>query len=174
MLKQLTKLLTALNAETAPWQISLAFILGMVLGLTPLLSLHNIVILLLAFILRINFSAFLLAFAFFSGLAYLLDPLFIAAGEALLLKPELRGFWTGLYQGDLWRLAHFNHTLTLGSLVVSLAAAPPLFFLYRTLIINYRAHLLAWVRQSRVMQLLKATKLFKLYQASSNVREMIG
>jgi uncharacterized protein (TIGR03546 family) len=173
MLKQLAKLLAALNAETAPWQISLAFILGMVMGFTPLLSLHNIVVLLLAFILRINFSAFLLAFAFFSGLAYLLDPLFIATGEALLLMPGLQGFWTGLYQGDLWRLAHFNHTLTLGSLVVSLAAALPLFFLFRILIINYRAHLLAWVRKSHMMQVLKASKLFRLYQATSNVREMV-
>lgn len=173
MLKQLAKLLTALNAETAPWQISLAFILGMVMGFTPLLSLHNILVLLLAFILRINFSAFLLAFGFFTGVAYLLDPLFIATGEALLLKPELQGFWTGIYQSDLWRLAHFNHTLTLGSLVVSLAAAVPLFFLFRLLIINYRTHLLAWVRKSHMMQVLKASKLFKLYQATSRVGEMV-
>jgi hypothetical protein len=57
--------------------------------------------------------------------------------------------------------------------VVSLAAALPLFFLFRILIINYRAHLLAWVRKSHMMQVLKASKLFRLYQATSNVREMV-
>lgn len=173
MLKQLAKLLKALNAETAPWQISLAFVLGMIMGFTPLMSLHNILFLLLAFILRINFSGFLLALGFFSGLAYLLDPLFIRAGEALLLKPELHDFWTRLYNSDPWRLTHFNNTLTLGSLVVALALALPLFFIFRLLIVQYRAHLLAWVRNSRLMQLFKASKLYHLYQRIDNVREMV-
>lgn len=173
MLKQLLKLLKALNAETAPWQISLAFVLAMVMGFTPLLSLHNLLILLLALVLRINLSAFILALGLFSGIAYLLDPLFMRAGESLLLNPELKGFWTVLYNSDFWRLAHFNHTLTLGSAVVSAALALPLFFLFRWLIVNYRSHLLAWVRKSRMVQIIKASKLFKLYQTLSDVREMV-
>ena len=173
MLKQLAKLLKALNAETAPWQISLAFILAMVMGFTPLLSLHNLLILLLALVLRVNLSAFILAFGLFSGIAYLLDPLFIRTGESLLLNPNLRDFWTGLYNNDFWRLAHFNHTLTIGSAVIAVALALPLFFLFRWLIVQYRGHLLAWVRQSRLMQMLKASKLYKAYQAVSEVREVI-
>lgn len=173
MLQQLAKLLKALNAETAPWQISLAFVLALVMGFTPLFSLHNLLVLLLALVLRVNLSAFILALGFFSGMAYLLDPLFIRVGESLLLKPELKGFWTGLYQNDFWRLAHFNHTLTLGSAVVSLALSLPLFFLFRWLIVKYRSHVLAWVRRSHMMQVLKASKLFKLYQTMSNVGEMV-
>ncbi len=173
MLRQIAKLLKALNAETAPWQISLAFILAMVMGFTPLLSLHNLLILLLALVVRVNLSAFLLAWGVFSGLAYALDPLFIRTGEALLLNPELKGFWTALYNNDFWRLAHFNHTLTLGSAVISLLLALPLFFLFRWLIVKYRATLLERVRRSRVMQVLKASKLYKLYQTVSEVREVV-
>jgi uncharacterized protein (TIGR03546 family) len=172
MLKQLAKLLKALNAETSPWQISLAFVLGMVLGFTPLLSLHNLLILLLAFILRINFAGFLLGFGFFTAFAYLLDPLFIRLGEALLLAPSLKGLWTELYNSDLWRLTHFNHTLTLGSLVASLLFALPLFFLSRWLIINYRTHVLAWVRKTRLVQMLKATNFYRLYRSISHLGEL--
>jgi uncharacterized protein (TIGR03546 family) len=173
MLKQLAKLLKALNAETAPWQISLAFILAMVMGFTPLLSLHNLLILLLALVLRVNLSAFILAWGVFSGLAFALDPLFIRTGEALLLHPELKGLWTTLYNNDLWRLAHFNHTLTLGSAVVATLLALPVFFIFRWLIIKYREKLLARVRRSRLMQLLKASRLYKLYHAVSEVREVV-
>ena len=173
MLKQLAKLLKALNAETAPWQISLAFILAMIMGFTPLLSLHNLLILLLALLLRVNLSAFILALGLFSGIAYLLDPLFIRVGESLLLNPNLKEFWTGLYNSDLWRLAHFNHTLTLGSAVVAAVLALPLFFIFRWLIVKYRRHLLTWVRNSKLMQMLKASKLYKMYQAVSEVREMV-
>lgn len=72
----LAKFLRVLNSETDPAQISLAFCFSMVAGLTPLFSLHNLPILFLVLVLRVNLSAFLLGFAFFSGIAYLLDPLF--------------------------------------------------------------------------------------------------
>lgn len=173
MLRQIAKLLKALNAETAPWQISLAFILAMVMGFTPLWSLHNLLILLLALVLRVNLSAFILAWGVFSGLAYLLDPLFIRVGESLLLNPELKELWTGMYNNDFWRLAHFNHTLTMGSAVISLLLALPLFFIFRWLIVKYRVHLLASVRKSRLMQMIKASKFYKVYQAVSEVREAI-
>jgi uncharacterized protein (TIGR03546 family) len=169
MLRQLAKLLKALNAETSPWQISLAFVLGMIMGFTPLASLHNLLVLLLAFVLRINFSAFLLGLAGFSALAYLLDPLFIRLGEVLLLNPSLQGMWTVLYGSDLWRLTHFNNTLTLGSLIVSLLLALPLFFLSRWLIVEYREYVLDWVRKTRVMQVLKASQFYRLYRGLSGM-----
>mgnify|MGYP001071916194 CR=1 FL=1 len=173
MLRQLAKLLKALNAETDPWQISLAFVLAMVMGFTPLFSLHNILILLLTLVLRVNLSAFILALGFFTGIAYLLDPLFIRVGEALLLNPDFRGFWSELYSSDLWRLTHFNHTITLGSVVIVTALALPLFFLFRWLIVKYRSHLLTWVRKSHLVQVLKGSTLYKIYQAAGNVKEVV-
>lgn len=167
MLDSIMKLLKALNSEVAPWQIALAFTLGMVVGFTPLLSIHNLLVLLIACVIRVNFSTFLLGTVFFGGLAYLLDPLFISLGEALLLAPELYEFWRNLYQSDFWRVTDFNNTMTLGSLVVSLIAFIPMFVISRILIIRYRAHFLKWVNSLKVVQMLKASSVFSLYQKFS-------
>ena len=161
----LAKLLKALNAEGSPTQISLGFAAGMIVGLTPLWSLHNLIFLFLVFLLRINLSAFFLSFAVFSGIAYLADPLMDKIGEALLTSPALIGLWTSLYNQDIWRFAHFNNTLTLGSLVSAVVLAIPLVFVSNFLVKNYRAHVLAWVRRTKLMQLIKASRFYRVYDA---------
>lgn len=167
MLTMLAKLLKALNSEASPSQISLAFVLGMILGLTPLWSVHNIIVIFLALVLRINLTGFLLAFGVFSGLAYLLDPLFISIGESLLTNPNLLSTWKSLYVSDAWRVTQFNNTLVLGSLVLSLVASLPAFFLFNFLIKQYRDKIFAWVQKSKFMHILKANKLYKIYNALS-------
>ena len=84
MIKLLAKLLRVLNSETNPGQISLGFSFAMIAGLTPLLSIHNLVILLLVCSLRVNLAAFLLGLGVFTGIAYLMDPLFHLLGLAVL------------------------------------------------------------------------------------------
>ncbi|MCB9776893.1 MAG: TIGR03546 family protein, partial [Nitrospiraceae bacterium] len=117
MIKLLAKLLRVLNSETEPGQISLGFGLAMIAGLTPLLSLHNLLVLLLVCVLRVNLSAFLLGLALCTGIAYALDPLFHQIGLAVLTAPALEGVWTALYQSVWWRLEHFNNSIVMGSLV---------------------------------------------------------
>jgi uncharacterized protein (TIGR03546 family) len=170
MLRPLLKLLRVLNSETRPAQISLAVCFAMVAGLTPLASLHNLVVLLLVLVVRVNLSAFLLALALFTGLAYLLDPYFHTVGLALLQASALRETWTALYNTTLGRIEHFNNTLVMGSLAVSLVAFVPLFLVANFLIRRYREHVLAWVRKTRVVQALKATKLFQAYRGLSALR----
>lgn len=165
MLTLLAKLLKALNSEASPSQISLAFVLGMILGYTPLWSAHNIIIVLLALVLRINLTGFILAWGVFSGFAYLLDPVFIALGESLLTNPDLKAIWSSLYVSEVWRVTRFNNTLVLGSLVVSLALALPMFFVFNFLIRQYRDRIFAWVQKSRVMQMLKANKFYRIYNS---------
>lgn len=167
MIDSIMKLLKALNSEVAPWQIALAATLGMVIGFTPLWSMHNLIILLLACVIKVNFSTFMVAFALFSGLAYLLDPWFISVGETLLLSLDLYELWRGMYQSDFWRTTDFNNTMTLGSLTVSLIAFIPMFFITRIVIIRYRKHLLKWVNSLKVVQLIKASSIFSLYQKFS-------
>ena len=84
MIRILARILKTLNSETDPGQISLALGFAMVAGFTPFVSLHNFVIVFLILILRVNLSTFLLGLAAFSGIAYLLDPLFHRMGLALL------------------------------------------------------------------------------------------
>ena len=167
MLKAIAKLLKVLNSETDPGQISLSLCFAMFAGLTPFLSLHNLLVLFLVLVLRVNLSTFVLGLLFFSGVAYLLDPLFHWIGLTVLTAPPLEGLWTALYNCTLSRFERFNNSVVMGSLLVSLLLFVPLYLISRAVIVQYREHLLAWVRRTRIMQALKASKLYHAYQAVS-------
>jgi len=167
MLAALAKLLKVLNAEGNPSQISFGFVMGMIVGLTPFWNFHNLVFGLLAFLFRINLAAFILSLTTFSAIAYLADPMMETIGVNLLTSPSLKDVWTSLYSQTFWRLTHFNNTLTLGSLVSALVLSLPFFFLSNFIIKNYRQHLLIWVRKSRLVQMIKANRFFRIYQALS-------
>lgn len=157
---QILKLFKLLNADVSPTQLAAGIAMGMVLGFTPLWSLHNVLTLFLICLLRINVAAVMASLLVCSGLAYLLDPLFIFTGEVILTNSELKPLFTQMYQQDIWRLAHFNHTVLMGSLVVSLLLFLPVLLLMRILIIKYREKVLAWVLKSKLVQSLKASKWF--------------
>ena len=170
MIKLLAKLLRVLNSETDPGQISLGLCFAMVAGLTPLVSLHNLFVVLLVFVLRVNLSAFLLGLVLFTGIAYLLDPLFHLLGLAVLTAPSLANLWTSLYQSVWWRLEHFNNSIVMGSLVFSVAMFVPVLLLLNLLIRRYRQHVMAWVQKTRIMQMFKASKLYQTYETLSSWR----
>ena len=79
----IAKLLKALSSDASPWQLALGIMFGMLVGLTPLLRLHNLIVLFIVLFFRVNLSTFLIALSLFSGLAYLLDPAMITIGESL-------------------------------------------------------------------------------------------
>ena len=167
MLRMIAKVLKVLNSETDPGQISLALCFAMIIGLTPFLSLHNLLVVFLVLLLRVNLSAFILGWGFFSGVAYLLDPLFSWIGLKVLTAYILEGFWTALYDITFCRLAKFNNSIVMGSLLFSLIFFIPIFLLSNMLIRRYREHVLSWVRKTRIMRALKANRLYTLYQAAS-------
>jgi uncharacterized protein (TIGR03546 family) len=141
----------------------------MVLGLTPLASLHNLLVLFLLLVLRANLSAFLLGWALFSMLAFALDPMFHALGLAILTMPALEPLWTALYNSTLWRIENFNDSIVMGSLLFSLAAFVPLLLGGNALVRRYREHVLTWIRASRLMTFLKATRFWGLYRRAMGV-----
>lgn len=160
----LARLLKALNSEAAPWQIALAIVLGMIIGLTPLVSVHNLLILFLVLVLRVNLAAFLASWAGFSVLALAIDPLMMMLGDSLLSAPSLQSIWTTLYNQQWARLMQFNNTLTLGSLVISLLIAPVLFVVSRLLVVQYRQRVMVYVNKLKIVQAFKASKIFSIYQ----------
>ena len=169
MLRAILKLLHVLNSEAEPGQISLALAFALIMGLTPLWSLHNLAVLLLVLVLRVNLSAFLLGTAVFSGLAYLLDPFFHRVGLAVLTAPSLEGVLTALYNSTLWRIERFNNSIVTGSLLVSLALFVPTVLALNWAIRQYRARVLARVKRLRVVQALTATKFAQMYRSYSNL-----
>ncbi len=167
MLSVIAKLLKVLNSDDNPAQIALAVVFALVMGLTPLMSPHNILILLLVLFIRVNLSFFILSFVVFSGLAYLLDPLSNQLGAAVLHSEGLQTLWTGFYQSSFWRFMGYNNTLIMGSVCLSLIMAVPVYLAVIWAITQYRDKLRAKVAQSRLALLVKSTSLFKLYDALS-------
>jgi uncharacterized protein (TIGR03546 family) len=171
MISTIAKILKVLNSETAPGQISLALCFALIVGLTPLYSLHNLLVLLLILFLRVNLSTFIVGWIFFSGIAYILDPIFHRIGLALLTTASMEGLWTSLYNITIFRFLKFNNSIVMGSVLFSLVFFLPVYFLSNILISKYRDHILAWVRKTRLMQLLKGSKLFQAYETVSGWRE---
>lgn len=167
MLRIVAKFLRVLNSETEPGQISLAFCFSMIAGLTPISSPHNILVFLLVLLLRVNLSAFLLGLALFSGVAYLLDPLFHSIGLAVLTANPLESIWTSLYNVTIWRIERFNNTVVMGSLAFSLFFFIPLLFLSNAGVRRYREHVLKWIQKTRVMKFLATSRFYQIYQSVS-------
>ncbi len=155
MLGQITRLIKALNSEVAPEQISLAISFAMIAGLTPFWSLHNIVVLFLVMILRVNMAAFFAGVGLFSLLAYLLDPFFHQFGYFILKLDALNGIWTSMYNSTVWRLEHFNNTIVMGSLMFSLLAFFPLYLASLWAIKRYRAQFMVWIKKLKLTRFLR-------------------
>lgn len=168
MITLLARLLKILNSDDSPPQIALAVVLAAFLGLTPLVSPHNLCILLVVCVIRVNLSMFLLSFALFTLVAYLLDPLSHLLGLAILQAGGLSPLWNALYQYPFWRFMAYNNTLIMGSFSVCLLISAPLFFITTWLVNNYREHLLKWVSQTRLMMWLKGSRFYNAYLLLKN------
>lgn len=161
MLRTLFKFFVLLNSETSPWQLAFGAALGMVLGLTPLWSLHNVLVLFLLLLLRVNISFALLSMALCAGLAYGFDNQFHALGWQVLNAPMLQDLFNACYNIPLLRWAQFNNTVVLGSLLVSVILFLPFAVLVRIGISAYRRHWQARFEQLKIVQLLKASRWYE-------------
>jgi uncharacterized protein (TIGR03545 family)/uncharacterized protein (TIGR03546 family) len=138
MLNFIIKLLRALNSSERTWQLTVAILLGFVSGLTPVDSLHNLVILFFVLILNINLGMYLITTAFFSAIAYIIDPIFDMVGFSILTLPALDGIFTTMYNSDFMILTEFNNSILMGSLALSLALVIPFYFVINRVIKLYR------------------------------------
>jgi uncharacterized protein (TIGR03546 family) len=140
-------------------------------GLTPVSSPHNLLVLLALLLLRANISAALISWAGFSLLAYALDPLFHLLGLFLLTRIDfLQPFWTELYNTPLLPYTRFNNTVVLGSLVFSLLAFYPLYRAGCLMVVKYRETFLERINRWEVVQIIKASSLYKWYLRYSELR----
>lgn len=157
----------SLSSDVAPEQISLGIAFAMIVGFTPLWSLHNLLVLFLVMILRVNGPAFMAGIALFSLVGYVLDPLFHQLGNFLLKLESLNGLWVVLYNSTLWRIENFNNTIVMGSLVFSLVFFAPAYLGSIWLIDKYRDHIMAWINK------LKLTRFLKLQNWASKISSYI-
>jgi len=160
MFNQIIKFIRLLSSETAPVQISLGIALAMITGFTPLISIHNLAVLFVLLIFRVNIATFLLALFVFSGLAYLLDPVFHSIGKDLLTNKDWLMLWTEMFNHELWRITRFNNTVLLGGLVASLLLFVPVVVLCNFLIKRYRMYVLSYIEKSPLFRMIKSSKWF--------------
>ncbi len=172
IIKFISKLIKILRSAASPGQIAGGFVLGMILGLTPLWKLHNVVTVILLIILNVNISTALFGFAVFSGIAYLLDPFFHSLGFYLLVDVKsLWSIWAAFYNMPIIALTHFNNTVVMGSLASSLALVVPVFMVSKKGVIVYREKLDSKLQKTKFMQALKSSKLYSLYEKIRDWRE---
>ncbi len=164
-LELLAKLFKVLRSGESPAQISAGFILGMIPGLTPLWNLHNLVVLILLIVLRVNFSAAIFSFLLFSAFAYILDPLFHSLGYYLLVEiTGLKDIWTALFNAPVLGLSNLNNTVVMGSFAVSLILMIPMYFLMKIFIIQYRTKIDARLQKLKIVQVVKGSKIYTYYE----------
>jgi len=168
MLTILAKILKALNSEQSPTQIAAAVCLAVIVGFTPLLSLHNIIILCLVLLLRVNLSMFLVAWPMFTLLGLLITPITEAMGTSILHSRAMQPMWESFYNTLIGRWSSFYYTGMMGSIVFSPILAIILYPLLTLFIANYRNKWLERIEQFQIIKMLKASKLWQIYEGFSN------
>jgi uncharacterized protein (TIGR03546 family) len=170
ILQFVARLVKILRSAASPTQISWGFIIGMIIGLTPLWSLHNLILLILIIILNVNIATVIFSFIIFSGIAYLLDPIFHNIGFILLADASsLRPLWTTLYNIPVLALSKYNNTVVLGSLVTSVILLFPVYLLIKKSVVSYRENIDVKIQKWKIMKLVKGSKIFSIYERIKNL-----
>ncbi len=159
----IAKIFKLLNSETDPRQIALAISLALIPALTPVFSIHNLLILLIIALFRVNMMSFILAFIIFKPLSFILSPLTNMIGYATLTSAALEPLWTTMYNIDAVKLTNFNNTHLMGGLVLSLVLFVPLYFIFKKLIIKYREKFMEGLNKLKIVQIIKASKVYSIY-----------
>lgn len=165
LIKLLQSFVRALHSDGTPQQVAAGVALGAALGLTPLASLHNLLIVAAIFLLRVSVPGAVLGWLVMLPLGFLLDPVFDAVGSTLLLDAGvLQPVWTAIYNTPVLSLSNVNNTVVLGSVVGWVVLAAPIYFLARVGVRRYRATLGPRIERSRLIRAVRTTKLYNLYR----------
>ncbi|MCI0495943.1 TIGR03546 family protein [candidate division KSB1 bacterium] len=171
-LNMVSKFIKAFRSGESPGQIGAGFSVGFMIGLMPFWTLQGIVLFVLLFLLNINMAAGTLAILLSSFFAYLLDPIFHNLGFFVLTGiPVLQNLWETIYNIPIGPLTRFNNTVVMGSFVSGLILFIPVFFGMKKLVVLYRENFEAKVKQFKVVQAIKGSKLVRLYD---RIRDLGG
>ncbi len=163
ILKTILKVIKVIGSETAPASIAFALVLGMILGLNPLLSIQCFLILFVVLIFRVNIASTLFSMALFKLLSFPLGPHLHKTGVFLLEKESLNGVWTWMYNTAPFPLTRFYNSVFLGGLTASLVLTPVVFVAGIVIVMVYRHKLEPAIRNSKIAKVIAASKMYKLY-----------
>lgn len=165
IVKFLQSLVKALNSEGTPGQVAAGMAMGACLGLTPLSSLHNLLIVGAILFLRVSVPGATLGWLIFTPAGFALDPVFDGIGTVLLTDTAaLGGFWVLLYNTPVIALGNPTNTIVVGSLVAWIVSALPIFFMMRWVVARYRSTVYARYKDAKIFRAMKASKVYNLYR----------
>ena len=163
LLKQLFAFIKLLNSDTGTTSLAMGMTCGFILGMTPTLSLHSLLIFLVLFFFRIQIGAAMIAAFFFKFVAFILDPAFDLVGTKVLEIESLKALYTTLYNMPIIPFTRFNNSIVMGSAVITFALSPIVFLLSRYLIVKYRVLFLARFKETKIWKAVEATKFYQWY-----------
>ena len=150
------KLLRILKSNLSPNQIATAVALGVFAGLPPM-GLHILIPCSLALLLRCSFRSFLISMGLFRLISLAIAPGAFSIGRWLLDPGRgLDGLWRWLFHLPVFAPMGYSRYLLLGSLVIALLIAIPVFLLVRWFVRRYRISFAGWVSGWRLSTWLKA------------------
>ena len=150
MLKQIAKLIIALNGNLKRSQIAAAFSWGVLLGLIPAGNIFWIVLFAVSFFFKNHHWSKLLVMALIKILYGVINPLVDAAGWEFLHIEALRSVFTQLYNMPFVPLTRFNNTLVAGGVTLGIILWLPVFFLIWLLVPFYRNTIAPKIRESKI------------------------
>ena len=164
LLRQLFSFVQLLHSDTGQNQIASGLAFGIFLGFAPFLSIQTLLVFFIVFIFRVQLGAAFLSAFFFKFVAFLMDPVADPIGRYILEQESLRPLWVKMYNVPLLPMTRFNNSIVMGSFLISLVLCPVLFFVFRSFIYKYQAHLVTKVESTKIWKALKATKFYDWYQ----------
>jgi uncharacterized protein (TIGR03546 family) len=165
IIKLVQGLVKALNSEGTPGQVAAGMAVGACLGLTPLMSLHNLLVVLAILFFRVSVPGAMLGWLIFTPVGFLLDPIFDQVGRALLMDAGgLREVWATAYNTPVIALANPTNTIVVGSVVGWMVLAVPIFFLARFGVARYRTIIHARYRDARIFKAVRGSKIYNAYR----------
>ena len=165
IIKLIQSLVKALNSEGTPGQVAAGMAMGACLGLTPLLNLHNLLVVAVILFFRVSVPGAMLGWLIFTPVGFLLDPVFDRVGTALLLDTvALREVWSTAYNAPVVALANPTNTIVVGSFAGWVVLAVPIFFLARWAVARYRATIYERYKDAKVFKAIRRSKVYNWYQ----------
>jgi uncharacterized protein (TIGR03546 family) len=152
MLKQIVKLIVALNGNAKRSQIAAGFAWGLLLGLVPVGNFFWIVLFLVSFFFKHNHGSKLLAMVIVKLLSPLIAPPLDLLGWEVLHIESLEPLYTSWYNMPFVPFTRFNNTLVAGGLVGGIVLFIPAFIVFFGLVALYRKTIARKLRESKLVK----------------------
>lgn len=131
-------------------QLAAGVALGMLIGLTPKISLLVIVFGILLILSKANLITGILSALVFTWIGPLLDPISHSLGVMLLTHESLQPFFCDIFQSPLVAWTRIENTVVTGSIIIGLLSILPVYHVSYRLFARHRDSMVEALTQNRI------------------------